>query len=107
MAQQDMFKSKDSEQSGAKIAMFHSFSWVSQDLITVIRQRAYKKRAVVTLRWRFPGGLELAVGLYQLLAIARKGAGTSLEARNNMPLKSEAAYIDLDTGMLLFYRVLY
>eukprot|EP00884_Botryococcus_braunii_P020491 jgi/Botrbrau1/7125/Bobra.0143s0005.1 len=68
------------------------------DLVTVIRQRSYKKRAVATLRWRFPGGLEMAVGLYQLVVVARKGAGTYLEAQNNMPLKSEAAYICMDTG---------
>jgi hypothetical protein len=75
----------------------------AQDLVTVIRQRAYKKRAVATLRWRFPGGLQLSVSLFQLLAIARKGAGTYLEAQNNLPLKTEAAYICMDTGALSIF----
>lgn len=44
-----------------------------QDLFSVVRSRAHKKRSVASVTWKLGGGLELAVKLYQLLQPQTKG----------------------------------
>jgi hypothetical protein len=39
----------------------------AQDLFTVVRSKAHRKRSVGSLRWALGGGLDLTVKLYQLL----------------------------------------
>ena len=39
----------------------------AQDLFTVVRSKAHKRRAVGSILWRLGKGLELAVKLYQMV----------------------------------------
>lgn len=69
-----------------------------QTLSSAVRQKAYKKRALGSMRMTFSSDLDIAVQLFAMVQPAKRPSPQWLEARNTQPLRSETAYICNDTG---------
>ncbi|XP_055518954.1 X-ray repair cross-complementing protein 6 isoform X1 [Leucoraja erinacea] len=71
------------------------------DLLRKVWAKDYKKRTVTRLNLKLGGGVELSVGVYNLIHSARKPAAVRLYRETNEPIKTKTRWFNGETGSLL------
>lgn len=72
-----------------------------EELLTQVRMKEFKKRALCSLPFKLADGLSLGVSLYSLNRPATKGSYVKVDSRNNEEVKCITKYICKDTGQEL------
>ncbi|GCB83223.1 hypothetical protein scyTo_0023739, partial [Scyliorhinus torazame] len=71
------------------------------DLLRKVWAKDYKKRAVTRLSLKLGEGVEVSVGVYNLIRNARKPSAIRLDRETNEPVKTKTRWFNGDTGSLL------
>ncbi|XP_078286744.1 X-ray repair cross-complementing protein 5-like isoform X3 [Rhinoraja longicauda] len=71
------------------------------DLLRKIWAKEYKKRAVTRLNLKLGGGVELSVGVYNLVHNAKRPSAVRLYRETNEPVKTKTRWFNGETGSLL------
>ncbi|KAK9833602.1 hypothetical protein WJX74_000326 [Apatococcus lobatus] len=72
-----------------------------QNLQSLTRSKAFRKRTICSLRWHLGSELQIAVQLYAMIMPATTSKSVWLEAENNQPLVHSTAQVCNDTGDIL------
>jgi len=72
-----------------------------EELMTRVRMKEYKKRAVTSLSFKFSDGMAMGVSLYTLNRPQTKGTYVKVDSRTNEEVKCVTKYICRDTGQEL------
>ncbi|XP_078060044.1 X-ray repair cross-complementing protein 5-like [Mustelus asterias] len=71
------------------------------DLLRKVWAKDYKKRTVTRLNLKLGEGVELSVGVYNLVRSARKPSAVRLYRESNEPVKTKTRWFNGETGSLL------
>lgn len=87
----------EEEQASGSVDVCNRFDELRQ----TVRRKIFKKRSLARLPMLLPGGIELAVRMYNLVQETKKSAAVRLQASNHQLVKATTKWICETTGQLL------